>query len=278
MSAVRFRIELNKGREGMPIDKLAAVVKQTGAFLLSLSADMGLELDEGDWATGNFSNGSVDFDCICRRVLPDAAARRTRRALALVIAGEEEADDAETRALIPMISPRTRREYRRIAKPIARDDVIRLGLYGADAAIPELWCELHHEARDDQENDDGAVPPSRTVFGEIQGSVHAFFKEAPTPYLRVRELATRNLVNCYFPSEMYQAAVEVLAERDAVIFVEGWVKENPDTGLAEAVEVTDFRPAPEFDEQQYHTMLGSMPDYTGELSTEVFVAGVRRER
>ena len=277
MSAVRFRMELGPGREGMPIGELAAVVKQTGAFLLSLSGDMGLEIEEGDWVTSNFSNGSVDFDCLCQRPLPEAAARRVRRALEVVITGNDDSDDPETRALIPMISPQTRREFRRISKPVGETGVIRLGLYGESAAIPDRWYDLRPDVRDAYEVEGGAVPPNRRVFGEIQGTVNAFFKEAPTPYLRVRELATRNLVNCYFPAAMYQAAIDVLAERDAVLFVEGWVTENPDTGLTDAVEVTDFRLAPDFDEALYRRTLGAIPDYTGELSTEAFVAEVRRE-
>lgn len=277
MSAVRFRMELGPGRDAMPIGELAAVVKQTGAFLLSLSEDMGLEVEAGDWVTGNFSNGSVDFDCLYQRPLPAAAARRLRRALELVITGDDDSDDPEARALLPMITPRTRREFRRIAKPVGETGAIRLGLYGESAAAPDRWYDLRPDVCEAHEADEGAVPPARRVFGEIQGTVNAFFKEAPTPYLRVRELATRNLVNCYVPAAMYQAAIDVLAERDAVLFVEGWVTENLDTGLTDAVEVTDFRLAPEFDEALYRRTLGAMPDYTGELSTEAFVAEVRRE-
>ena len=75
-----------------------------------------------------------------------------------------------------------------------------------------------------------AVATARESYGEVQGIVHAFFKEASPPYLKVRELSTQHLVNCYFRSEMYQAAVDVLADPSAVVLVEGWAKEDADSG------------------------------------------------
>jgi len=107
----------------------------------------------------------------------------------------------------------------------------------------------------------------RESFGEIQGIVHAFFKETEKPYLKVRELSTKQLVNCYFPPAMYRHAVKVLEDQEAVVFVEGWVKEDPETGFVTEIAVTDFRPAPEFSIQAFRDAIGSIPDYTGTLST-----------
>jgi hypothetical protein len=42
--------------------------------------------------------------------------------------------------------------------------------------------------------------------------------------------------------------VEVLADEDAVVFVEGWTTASTETGLVTEIEVTDFRLAPEFKE------------------------------
>ena len=70
---------------------------------------------------------------------------------------------------------------------------------------------------------------------------------------------------------MYQAAIEVLADPDAVVFVEGWVKENPDTGFVTEIEVADFRLAPEFSVESYQAMLGTMPDFTGNLTTAEYI-------
>jgi hypothetical protein len=41
---------------------------------------------------------------------------------------------------------------------------------------------------------------------------------------------------------MYQAAVELLTDRNAVVFVEGFIREDADTGETSEIEVKDFRP------------------------------------
>jgi hypothetical protein len=71
---------------------------------------------------------------------------------------------------------------------------------------------------------------------------------------------------------MYHAAVEVLAERDAVVFVEGWCQEDPDSGCVTDIDVTDFRLAPKFSTEQYRQGLGRYPDYTGAQASAEFVA------
>ncbi len=105
-------------------------------------------------------------------------------------------------------------------------------------------------------------------FGEIQGVVHAFFKESRRPHLVVRELSTRALIKCYFNPMMYEKAVETLSERDSVVFVEGEITERADIGIADEIEVLDFRPAPLFDLQFFESFIGSRPDLTGSDSSE----------
>ena len=115
----------------------------------------------------------------------------------------------------------------------------------------------------------------REVWGEVQGVVHAFFKEVERPYLKIRELSTRQLVNCYFEPAMYGAAVEILSDPQAVVFVEGWLREDRETGQVTDIEVTDFRLAPEFPLASYRAGLGAVPDYTGALSTSEFIDRMR---
>jgi hypothetical protein len=113
--------------------------------------------------------------------------------------------------------------------------------------------------------------------GEIQGIVHAFYKEARKPRLVVRELSTRALIDCYFKPDMYQSVVETMTEPDAVIFVEGRVTEDIGSGLVKAVDATDFRPAPSFDQSFFDSFLGSRPKLTGDKSTEEYINDLRSD-
>ena len=107
-----------------------------------------------------------------------------------------------------------------------------------------------------------------SYLGEIQGTVHSFFKESKRPHLMVRELSTKELVKCYFDPMMYEKAVETLVERDSVVFVEGRISPNPITGDPAEIIVSDFRPAPLFDVNFFRAFIGMRPMLTGKHDTE----------
>jgi hypothetical protein len=127
-----------------------------------------------------------------------------------------------------------------------------------------------------RELEDAAAGRMR-VFGEVQGIVHSFVKEGRRPHLSIRELSTGDLVKCYFKPDQYKAAVEVLADPDAVVFVEGESTQDPVTGDVTAVEVADFRLAPEYSAEALAAWIGSMPDFTGSRTTEEHLNLIRNE-
>ena len=269
MHAVRIRVELNKGRVGMPLDKLAAIAGSTVEFLNLLALDLGLTAADHAWLAERFDNGSVDFDCRFALPLENDRAVRLGSALRMVFANDYA--DATTAMLI---RPATRRRYARIARPLDVDEVARFGCYRNGATASIEWFDLSPALAAEIEE---PLAGSHRSYGEVQGIVHAFFKETDRPYLKIRELSTRELVNCYFPLKLYRNAVEVLADQDAVVFVEGWTTESADTGCVTEIEVADFRLAPEYDEAAYQRGLGALPDFTGGLETTDYIREVRGE-
>ncbi len=119
------------------------------------------------------------------------------------------------------------------------------------------------------------VPQTVTYYGEIQGIIHALYKESQPPKLVVRELATHALVDCFFKDEMYQKVVNALRKPDTVLFIEGTATEEQEKGQVGSIEVARLTPAPDFDEARYKRFIGSQPGYTGTLTTEEFIAAVR---
>jgi hypothetical protein len=267
MNELRFKVELNRGRHGIAIGKFGAVLAETRTFLELLTRDIGVSAKTGAWLAENFENNSVDFDCRLATALPVDVVDRGHHALTMLFA-----DRFDDSMLAVQITLPTRRQFARIAGAIDPDEVIRFGLYSDGRIRPDDWYELR---RDRLVEVEAAVSQARQSYGEVQGVVHAFFKEAERPYLKVRELSTKQLVNCYFPLAMYHEAVEVLADPDAVVFVEGWVTEDPETGFVTDMEVEDFRPAPPFSVENYRRTLGSMPAYTSRKPTGQFIDEVR---
>lgn len=260
---LKIRVEFNKGRVGMPLPKLAAATAETVKFLGMIARDLGLETDASEWLAERFENGSVDFDCRLGKPLAPPTLDLGRRAFRQVLSNRF--DDPE---IATLIGAATRRQFASIAAPLDPDETARFGLYAADDAAPEEWFVLGRDRL--QETEEEAAGP-RESWGEVQGVVHAFFKEVERPYLKIRELSTRQLVNCFFQPAMYHSAVEVLSDPQAVVFVEGLVREDPETGFATDIEVTDFRLAPEFKLDVYQAGLGAVPDYTGTLSSAEFI-------
>ncbi|MEI6149141.1 MAG: hypothetical protein WCS01_08620 [bacterium] len=228
---------------------------------------MGLAAAANRWVAERFENNSVDFDCRYAEDIEDSIAIRCRQGFHAVFG-----NNYSMSSVAVFIRPETRRQYARIARPIDPDEVVVFGLYNDGEVQPSEVFELTKDKAREVE-----VPKAdaRVSYGEVQGVAHAFFKEVERPYLKVRELSTQELVNCFFPKEMYRNAVEVLQDPDAVVFVEGWVKEDPDTGLVTEIDVEDFRLAPAFALDEYRRGVGSVPDYTGALSTGAFLEQVR---
>lgn len=269
MKNVRIRVELNKGRVGIPLDKLATLTKNTVSFLSSVTADLGLDVESHAWLAEKFENSSVDFDCRFALPLQEEKANQLHSALRMVFANDY--SDATTAMLI---HPSTRRKYAQIAQPLDPDEVAKFGLYSNGEKEKVEWYALTvTEAKIIEE----PFLAKHMSFGEVQGIVHAFFKETERPYLKIRELSTKQLVNCYFPTELYQNAVEVLADPDAVVFVEGWTDEDADTGFVTEIQVTDFRLAPDYSEEMYQATIGSIPDFTGVMETSEYIRKIRDE-
>ena len=267
MSSLRVRVELNKGRRGIPLRKLSNITKETVKFLAMVCVDVGAEKSTDDWLALNFENNSVDFDCLIDSEIDERKATVGRQALRSIMGNQLPGSELGIR-----IRPATRLQYSHIASQMDPDELIRFGVYQNGEQKPTDWFTLDKSMAATIASE---IATTATYFGEIQGIVHSFYKETDKPKFVIRELSTRLLIDCFFKPEMYRNAVEVLQEKDGVVFVEGMVTENVAEGFVESVEVTGFTSAPLFNEQETREFLGTHPDLTGNLTTEQYVERFR---
>jgi hypothetical protein len=241
----KIRVTLGRGKQGILLEKLGKIAQNTVKFLQDLGADLGIPAAE-QWIADNFSSAhSVVFD-----LSPQADSDLWKRGLKSVMARDFSDDIMNVR-----ISQRTRQEYVEIATDLEPDEKIEFALLDGAAEAPEIY-ELDQSIIRQFVSE----KPDRYRYpGEIQGIVHSFVKEAKRPKLVMRELSTRQLVDCYFTKDMYQGAVALLRDEDAVISVEGIVSEDSSTGLVTEIDVTEFTPAPTFDLQAFERMIGAFP-------------------
>jgi hypothetical protein len=247
MRTPRIRVELNKGSHGVQLDKLASIARDTAKFLVSLSVDLGDP--ETEWVAENFKNGSLEFD-ITKHRESSVDVGLWKEALSSVMSNRYSNEVLNLR-----IRLETRLRYGAIANGIGEGEKVTFGILDGD----ESGIEWHTLDKDAASSIDVAAPTSGQYYGEIQGIVHALYKETKRPKLVIRELSTRNLVDCYFSEEMYAHAVALLEDKDAVVFVEGAVSENS-SGEITDIFVRDFTPAPDFDANVMEHFIGRFPN------------------
>jgi len=244
MNTPKIKVEMNKGKRGVELEKLAAIAKDTAKFLISLSVDLGEP--ETEWIADNFKNGSVCFEVESKREI-QREPEIWKEALHSVMA-----NDYSNEVLNVRIRPETRTRFFEISKSIPEGDFVSFGICknGSDESVE--WHRLDQSIANKIVE---AIEPKTKNHGEIQGIVHAFYKETKPPKLIVRELCTRNLVDCYFEEGLYDVVIAMLKDKDGVIFMEGEISETENGEISE-MRVSDFNPAPDFDENLFESQIG----------------------
>ncbi len=267
MAKVRIRVELNKGRRGIALAKLAKITQETLQFLSMAYRDAELPGEPDGWLAVNFDNNSVDFDCECLQDIELPQVEHASKVFRVVMSNDRTSDFGKR-----VVRDATRRQYSQIASTIDPDEKVTFRLFKNGDVDPRETYELTRSVAYEIEL---KLPSSADYYGEIQGTIHALYKDDKPRRVVVRELATRKLVDCLFDDDLYKGVIDVLEDPEGIVFVEGHVHENLATGAVESVSAKDFRLAPVFDEEKFNLLIGSAPNLTGRLTTEQFVERIR---
>ena len=260
MKKFKLRLEFNRGRHGIPLGKLANIGGDFLAFLNSFASDLGVKAEKSDWYASNFQNGSLFYDVELQTECAPHEIEQMQSIFKDIVTPQNLAQPALMR-----ISDTTQSKFAKAFAHLDADEFAFIGLIQDDAIAPEMRA-IRQAPKPNLV--DGLI--DRQEYGEIQGVVHSFVKGAEPPYLEIRELSTNELVKCYFKRGQYKAAVELLTESDAVVFVEGWLRLHPDTQFVKRIEVEDFRPAPDFLIDKHRAALGSMPDFEVDTAIRIW--------
>lgn len=250
MSIITIRLRLNPGRIGMPLDKLARICGDFVGLLDSLAQDLGAPKGKHVWRAANFQNKSVQLDVDGGAELSGLEDNDFERSFSILGEPENASDPLSLR-----LSHTTRARFCKTFSHLDADEVAFVGIVKGSQE-PEMLSILQTSS---PRLVDGMI--DRNEYGEIQGSVHSLVKGAPEPYLEVRELSTKSLVKCFFKPEQYQKAVELLEDSDAIVFVEGWLRLDPETEHVKRIQVEGFRLVPAFDLDGFRASYGSIPDF-----------------
>jgi hypothetical protein len=268
VAKLRVRLEINRGRTGAPLSKLARIAEQTEKFLRALAADSGVPTKPNEWLAVNFKNGSVSFDSEFQGEIAVAAAEIYARNLEFV------ADfDADVEGANGSVSDSTLAEYARLGTLIDPDEVIGLGIYRPASRKPR-WRQISYsKTAEIRQRIETPLPG----YGAVQGILHAWFKEVRDPHFQLRELSTNNLVACFYTADHYDDVARAVRERTTILHVSGSMMFDRVRRVATELRADRIDRAEMLDPKEFEALFGSDPAFTGTASTAEFMDEMRQD-
>lgn len=260
MSEITLKIELNKGRRGIVMQKLAKIAEETEKFLESFAADVNLSKIE--WLADNFENGSVIFEVHYAGIADPNLIALGKKALAHVINPKTTFE-----ALDFGISQQTLLHFAKIAHPLDIDDYIGIGTWNGDS-------KFHMEKLTKERANQIEQQANQLLeqYAGFQGTITALFKENNSCWLV--DYLTGKRVVCHFKPAQYSKIWKLLERRDALVNVEGWYLTK---GSEKWLRVQEIRELPEYQDGDIDKFFGCDKSFTGDKTTEEFLEDLRGE-
>jgi len=261
MAELKIKISLNKGRIGVPLERLAKVADEARKFLEMLAKD--IDLGEGQWIAENFTNESVAYDASYIGETSERALTVGHKALKHLTDPKRTSDD-----LAYGIRRETFFQFGKMASPLPEDDVLLIGIYnGKPEPETRILSKERFFAIERQ------IIEKTTHYGGLQGIITALFKGSSTIW--VHDLSTGAKVVCEFAPSNYERIWELLKSRDAVVNVEGWITKRP--GEVNHLKIETISPSAEYQAGDLEKFFGIDPNFTGDMSTGEYLDDLRGE-
>ena len=267
MSQLKIRFEINPGRVGAPLDKLAQIAGEAELFLRMVCEDVGLKVPKGEWLATNFQNNSVDFDAVHSGDYGENNIHQFNGGI-LDVASY----DPDRQKINGKIRAKTYSQYAKLGNALAVDEKIGIGVFDNGNVEPTKWRYLDKAK---------AIKISATLqekisyYGSIFGNIYTLFKGAKPQYFTLREHINGELVSCYFGADLYPDVIKALESRKANIYVHGLITAFRSARKIESVRVGKIMVAPVLSDKEYRRFFGAAPDITGSLTTEQYIDEAR---
>src|SRR5271167_1469065 len=169
MRTLRIRLELNKGRKGIPPHKFAAVTEQVQRFFERVGDDLGIDAPRTKWLAVKFREGSLSFDFEYQNRIAQHRVEEYNEQLVNLLSFGSNGDSlpADMR-----LSQGTILQFTRIAESIDEDEIVRLGLYRDGATRPKWQSVTKTLCRQIIDK----ISQIRKYRGSAQGIIHSWFK------------------------------------------------------------------------------------------------------
>lgn len=260
MAEVLLKIVLNKGRQGIPLRKLAKYAKEIDKFLEMLSDD--LHIEKPEWISEQFRNGSLGFNNRLRSNIPDEQSLVAQKALEQVTNNKTTLDRLDYG-----IRPQTFGQFARIVAPGDIDESVDIGVLTDKGTISRRILTKRRA-----ENIEKQVKRKINKYCGYRGTISAFFPGSSKIHLS--EKHTGKTINCIFKNDLYDKIIRVLHKQNALVNVEGWLRQDISEDSA-YLHIDHLSELPEYKEGTIEKLFGCDPDFTGNLSTVEYLDKIR---
>lgn len=270
MAKLRLRVELNKGRTGVPLDKFAHVVLELKKLVEQLGEEIGLPADKNKWFAHEFADGSGYFTnelAAIAEIEKRVSFNSYVRSLA-ALSGDNKPDQSRIPASLI-------EQFRRVVDPLDFDEPIGFGIYESDRQEQPVW--LHATKLSIISALENVEFESR-YYGTVLGLVHSLYKGSSPPFLNVRDVVSGELVKClYKPKDHYGAIAKLLQKEDALVYVHGLVTVDLVRKCIDHIDSDHFEIAPEYRDGDLEAFIGCAPKITSEMSTKQYITKIRSD-
>jgi hypothetical protein len=242
MANLRLKIELNKGKRGISLEKLEKVVQEMRRFLESMAEDIEL-IEPGSWVGVDFTNSSLGF--ATEYVYDVATPKLDRFNGAIFTLVNSEYPQSLQRS--------TSNKFFELARNLDQGETAEISVFDQrQVPIPmRISYETYEVARRIR------VLPSRETIGSVQGKIHSLYKESRPPHFTLRELSTENLIRCIYEPDVYPDIIRALTVNDQVIHVRGVITTDTRGHSIYHVKVRDLKLAPSYGYEDVEKFLGA---------------------
>ena len=265
MAQLKIRLELQRASKGVEMSKLERLSKEAQKLLRALGDDLGIPTN-GTWVAQNFYDQGVGFDASYQNSDVDALqAERYIHVLDQTLTVNQEKDWT-----VSGVSTKTLIQSARLARVAGEDEIVRVGL--SNGAPTVQWRALaKSRAHALVEHFDNVVE----YRGMLQGVIHNWFKEAEPPYVKLRDLATGELVDCEYEPSQYDDVHKALHRQEAVVIVAGWIHAKRSTRTVESLRIERIKASDPLSQSDLEAFFGASPGWTGDLTTDQLIDVVR---
>lgn len=270
MSNIRVRFKLNPGREGIPFSKLARHAEGIENLLISVAEDIGISPEQNKWLGKEFRNGSL-FSTAENQMLADDYQIASFNE---IISNLVRFSAKSSKDFLEKISLKTLKYFADLRIPLEIDEIIGIGIYEKGKEKPRFYniskLRLESVAK--------SIDVETSYIGSVIGNTYEWVKGAKEPFIKIRDVATDELIKCYYDDKDYRTVAKLFEIKDALVIISGNIIYNRFSEKTEVSKAFDFEMAPVLTQEQYENFFGSARNLTDGIDAATYIRNLRGDR